>query len=453
MTVKMGLRTNADFFFACLPLIPPGVLLVSLIGNPIPVVQRWATHRKQNASDAAPPVASQLLAYLFVAVLGYMVTYRLVPSIKQYTLRKGISGKDLGKKGTSIADKDIPEALGIVSGAVFLVCLIFCLVGYAHSNPSKLLDVNSALLSICFMLFLGFTDDVLDWPWRYKLILPSVGSLPLLCCYEGSTSIVVPIQLRPLLWKNGTATVLGNLLNCIMVIDAQADGKVIETGYWYLLYMGMLAVFCTNAINIYAGINGLEAGQSFVIGCAVLVHNLWEIQSDNLTTNHLFSAMLMLSFVGVTLGLLQHNWFPASVFVGDTFCYFSGMTFAVVGILGHFSKTLLLFFIPQIVNFLWSCPQLFKLVPCPRHRLPRLDPKTGLMQASTFPCGAHEYRWLKRKPDNTECPNMTLISLCLQFLGPMRERDLCVVLLSLQVISCAAGLLCRYFLAQFFFEN
>ena len=26
----------------------------------------------------------------------------------------------------------------------------------------------------------------------------------------------------------------------------------------YYVYMGMLAVFCTNAINILAGINGLE---------------------------------------------------------------------------------------------------------------------------------------------------------------------------------------------------
>ena len=50
-----------------------------------------------------------------------------------------------------------------------------------------------------------------------------------------------------------------------------------------------------------------------------------------------------------------------SVFVGDTFCYQAGVTFAVVGILGHFSKTLLLFFIPQVLNFLWSCPQLFKV--------------------------------------------------------------------------------------------
>ncbi len=34
-----------------------------------------------------------------------------------------------------------------------------------------------------------------------------------------------------------------------------------------------------------------------------------------------------------------------------------GMTFAVTGILGHFSKTLLLFFIPQVINFLISFPQ------------------------------------------------------------------------------------------------
>lgn len=63
--------------------------------------------------------------------------------------------------------------------------------------------------------------------------------------------------------------------------------------------------------------------------------------------------------------------YPAQVFVGDTFCYLSGMTFAVVGIIGHFSKTTLLFFIPQIINFLYSVPQLFHLIPCPRHRLPK----------------------------------------------------------------------------------
>lgn len=69
---------------------------------------------------------------------------------------------------------------------------------------------------------------------------------------------------------------------------------------------------------------------------------------------------------------------PRQVFVGDTFTYFAGMALAVAGILGHFSETLLMFFIPQIINFVYSLPQLFKIVPCPRHRLPRCD--------GCFPC-------------------------------------------------------------------
>ena len=39
-------------------------------------------------------------------------------------------------------------------------------------------------------------------------------------------------------------------------------GSSIQLGLLYYVYMGMLAVFCTNAINILAGINGLEVGQS-----------------------------------------------------------------------------------------------------------------------------------------------------------------------------------------------
>lgn len=68
--------------------------------------------------------------------------------------------------------------------------------------------------------------------------------------------------------------------------------------------------------------------------------------------------------------------YPSEVFVGDTFTYFAGMVFAVAGIMGHFSETLLLFFLPQIINFVYSIPQLLKIVPCPRHRLPKFDPET-----------------------------------------------------------------------------
>lgn len=44
--------------------------------------------------------------------------------------------------------------------------------------------------------------------------------------------------------------------------------------------MGMLAVFCTNAINILSGVNGLETGQSLIIALSVLIFNFMELNGN-----------------------------------------------------------------------------------------------------------------------------------------------------------------------------
>src|SRR5690606_38204924 len=113
------------------------------------------------------------------------------------------------------------------------------------------------------------------------------------------------------------------------------------TGFFYYIYMGLIAVFCTNSINIHAGINGLEAGQSLVIACFVLIHNVIEL-SGNFKQAHLFSMLFEIPFVATTLGLLYHNWYPSRVFVGDTFTNFAGMNFAVV------NKNIYIFFFKKI---------------------------------------------------------------------------------------------------------
>merc|ERR1712154_685476 len=105
-------------------------------------------------------------------------------------------------------------------------------------------------------------------------------------------------------------------------------------------------------------------------------------------SQHILSLFLVGPFVGTTAGLLVHNFYPSSVFVGDTYTMFAGMCLAVCGIMGHFSKTLMLFFIPQILNFLYSVPQLFGLwgYKCPRHRLPRYDTETKLLYGEESMC-------------------------------------------------------------------
>jgi len=225
-----------------------------------------------------------------------------------------------------------PESLGIVPATVFLVVSIIS-QSFLHLSEKRHLEYNSSLLSICFMIYLGFSDDVLDLRWRYKLVLPTIASIPLLIAYSGSTSILLPKFVSGFLGTN-----------------------IIDLGILFKIYISLLAVFCTNAINIYAGINGLEVGQSLIIGISIMLYNIIEISIGNIEQN-IFSLAIILPFIFTSFGLFWFNKFPSQCFIGDTYCYFAGMTFACAGILGHFSKTLLLFFIPQILNFLVSLPQ------------------------------------------------------------------------------------------------
>ncbi|XP_051979763.1 UDP-N-acetylglucosamine--dolichyl-phosphate N-acetylglucosaminephosphotransferase [Xyrauchen texanus] len=168
--------------------------------------------------------------------------------------------------------------------------------------------------------------------------------------------------------------------------------------------------------------------------------------------DHDFSLYFMIPFY-TTLALFYHNWYPSSVFVGDTVCYFAGMTFEVVGILGHFSKTMLLFFILQVINFIYSLPQLFHIIPCPRHRLPRLQSDTGKLgmsyskfkQKDLGKLGQHilkvaemlylldVQRGLEGDDEFIECNNMTLINLVLKLLGPTHERTLTTIMLFIEL--------------------
>ena len=196
--------------------------------------------------------------------------------------------------------------------------------------------------------------------------------------YDGPTSVKLPPFISTLLMNpqsdlvgdgNGF-TLVGLLLNSIpsITVDKAAFGSIVELDIWFIVYMGLLAVFCTNSINIYAGINGLEVGQSIVIAASLLFCKLYEILIlERSEFEHFFAIFILIPFIATSLGLIKYNWFPSKMFVGDTYCYFAGMTFAVIGIHSHCSKLLLLLFIPQIINFLLSLPQLFHIVPCPRY--------------------------------------------------------------------------------------
>ncbi|KAI4213540.1 MAG: hypothetical protein LQ351_003764 [Letrouitia transgressa] len=328
-----------------------------------------------------------------------------------------------------------------------------------HRFPhSKLASYLSALLSLQSVVILGIGDDLFDIRWRHKLFIPALASIPMLVVYfvdYGVTNVVVPVQLEQYL------------------------GTLVDLGWIYYAYMACIAIFCPNSINILAGINGIEVTQSLVIAVALLLNDVLSLYAvpgtpspHPATDPHLFSIYLLLPFVGVSLALWCHNWYPAKVFVGDTYCYFAGMVFAIVGILGHFSKTLLLLLIPQILNFLYSIPQLFRLIPCPRHRLPRFNRRTGLLEPSSTewqsppstPAAALikvlanlPVPLLAVKQDSsgriTATSNMTVLNLWLVWFGPMREDKLAIQVVLAQSVCALLGLLIRHKLALLVFRQ
>lgn len=161
--------------------------------------------------------------------------------------------------------------------------------------------------------------------------------------------------------------------------------------------------------------------------------------------------------------------YPSDVFVGDTFCFVSGMTFAVVGILGHFSKTVLLFFIPQVINFIYSVPQLFHFIPCPRHRLPKYVSSADCLESSRTVILKKDLTIIskliiqvfsllklvdKREDDESiNMNNLTLINFFLIKFGPMREARLTTLLMLFQITCSCLALVIRYPMASYFYDT
>ncbi|KII62743.1 UDP-N-acetylglucosamine--dolichyl-phosphate N-acetylglucosaminephosphotransferase [Thelohanellus kitauei] len=388
------------------------------------------------------------------SVLSYYFCNRFVSNNYQLFKAAGLQGKDYGRPEAP----PIAEAVGVVGSAVYLcvlsinimvpylICIYFLGINiYEHIS---LVAILAGSWSICSMCLLGFTDDVLNLRWKHKLVLPVISSFPLIvvyCIQKASTYVLIPFPFKYLL------------------------GTSVDLGVFYLVYVCCLALFCTNSINILAGINGLEVGQSIIIAISMIIMSLVELYLGN--KDAIIILFFLIPFTAVSLSLLKFNWFPASIFVGDTYCYYSGMTLAVSGILGHSSRTLLLFFIPQILNFVYSTPQLFKLFPCPRHRLPSLNPETNLREVSTFVVRVNTlniatcvilglmarfgFAKITRKGLHTthsaEVDNLTLLNFYLRLYGPFSEAELAKMILKFQILCCLVGLFAKYTLGKLIF--
>ena len=250
------------------------------------------------------------------ATSAYFLTNQAVPIFLPKLHMAHLGGFDLNKPMENQKEKT-PEAGGIV--VVFVVCMLACLFK----------DSSSLLFSCLASGMLGFADNVLNLEWRWKLIVPSCTLIPLTIWYNENYSFSVDV--------------FGFNIQLHWILAA--------------LYIILFAIFCQNAVNIYAGINGIEIGQSVVAQASsviylVLKHGRAIIDDWKLY----FSAALSLIFIGGSMALLRYNKYPARCFVGDVYTYFAGCVYVTAAVAGNYLVMAVFLYFQELINFFLSLP-------------------------------------------------------------------------------------------------
>jgi UDP-GlcNAc:undecaprenyl-phosphate GlcNAc-1-phosphate transferase len=88
----------------------------------------------------------------------------------------------------------------------------------------------------------------------------------------------------------------------------------------------------TNAINLVDGLDGLATGVT-----AISALTLFFVA---LRTHQIGAAILLLALFGACLGFLRYNFFPASVFLGDSGSMLLGFILAAASVIGVLKTTL-----------------------------------------------------------------------------------------------------------------
>ncbi|MBU0636035.1 hypothetical protein KKE06_03345 [Candidatus Micrarchaeota archaeon] len=258
---------------------------------------------------------------LFLIGSSAIFSYQILPFIISRMHSQNFLAPDMNKK----EKPKVAQFGGIAIFFAFSLGITFAI--FFHSFlPIATFKFELSLLfagftTILLVAFLGVFDDLIGWTngirqYQHALV-PVFAALPLMAIQAGTTTMALPII-----------------------------GQV-DFGIFYALILIPIGVTgAANALNMLAGLNGLEAGLGIILTSTLLLLSVLE--------NQIESAIIMAALLGALIGFLKYNWFPAKIFPGDATTLMVGASIAVASIIGNFERLgillLFLFFIELILK-------------------------------------------------------------------------------------------------------
>jgi len=316
-----------------------------------------------------------LLESFFISLLACLL---ILPAYIRKAKQVGITGKDIHKQGSPA----IAESGGVILVLAYLLGLFF----FIPFNDEFLnLEVIGTAATVLLTAFIGFVDDIFELRWRIKVLTPLLGGVPLAVMRLGRTAITTPFG----------------------VLDFAALG-LLGLVLFYAIILPFAVTASANAINMFAGLNGLEAGSSLIMALALL---LLTFRLDKP-----IGYIILTPFIGALLAFLYFNRYPSRVFPGDVGTFGMGAVLACVAILADLERAAVIMFIPYFVNATLFFIGKLKRVPPPREAQMNAD---GTLPAPSI--------W-------------SLRSIILR-IRPMKEKALVITLLLIVALFAVVGML------------
>jgi UDP-N-acetylmuramyl pentapeptide phosphotransferase/UDP-N-acetylglucosamine-1-phosphate transferase len=227
--------------------------------------------------------------YLFVPLLGFLVTYLLTPLVIRWAPRVGLL--------------DLPDARRI------------------HKTPTPRgggLAVIIGFHAACAAAFLmpwGVVETTLGTAWWLQLLGLSLPLL-LLGLWDDIRNLRPHIKLLGQIFISAAAYACGLRMHGLLGILLPEWLDLIATIVWFVAVM--------NAFNLIDGMDGLAAGLGVIAAAGMAGAFLIMDLPGN--------ALVMLGLLGTCLAFLRFNFHPARIFLGDTGSLFLGFIVAAVAL-------------------------------------------------------------------------------------------------------------------------
>jgi phospho-N-acetylmuramoyl-pentapeptide-transferase len=238
-----------------------------------------------------------------------------------------------------------------MGGLIIILAVLLTTLRFAVSSR----DTVILLLATVAFGSIGFADDFIKVVRKRNLGLRAKQKL----FYQFAVTLI----LFYLLWREN-----GNHLSSF-TLSIPFTHYDFVVGIFYLLFLLVVLLGTTNAVNLTDGLDGLLSGCAAIVFAAYAVYAFLHTSYD--------VALFCAAMVGALLGFLMFNRHPAKVFMGDTGSLAIGGGLAMVAVLTHSELALILFglifvvealsVILQVISFQKFGRRIFRMSPLHHH--------------------------------------------------------------------------------------